>query len=225
MGDLSVFVDESGDMDSPSKYYLLSLVIHDQNDPLDSFVAPYVKSLVSRGLPDIAFHMNPLMRGNEEYRAFNLSERKSLFHGFRVFAEHLAFGYAIFAYQKSHLRDDAQIAGRRIERDLSAFLKENLSLFQAFNSVKLYYDNGQNLIAHAIRAAFENALGCKAVVFRDAPAGQFRLAQVADYVCGVELIALKYQNKEESATDRLFFGGSQSFKKNVLKKLRAKRLN
>ncbi len=30
MGDLSVFIDESGDMDAPSKYYILSLVFHNQ---------------------------------------------------------------------------------------------------------------------------------------------------------------------------------------------------
>ncbi|WP_304427303.1 DUF3800 domain-containing protein [uncultured Adlercreutzia sp.] len=225
MGDLSVFIDESGDMDAPSKYYILSLVFHNQQRSIDEYLRPYLASLASRGLRDIPFHMNPLMRGNEEYRGMSLSDRKALFHGFRIFVEHLDFQYASFAYRKSELRNDASVAGRRIKRDLSRFLADRIEAFQAYASVKVYYDNGQSLIANAIHGALEGSLGKRAVVYRDAPAREFRLSQAADFVCGVELAALKYEGKEPSATDRTFFGGSQSFKKNVLKGLRRKRLN
>lgn len=43
--------------------------------------------------------------------------------------------------------------------------------------------------------------------------------QVADYACGVELTAIKYQAREQTATDAIFFGKWSDFKRNHLKKL------
>lgn len=50
------------------------------------------------------------------------------------------------------------------------------------------------------------------------------LFQVADFVCRIELTAVKYEAFETTATDAIFFGGSSSFKKNYVKKIRKKRL-
>lgn len=46
------------------------------------------------------------------------------------------------------------------------------------------------------------------------------MLQVADYACGVELAALRYDAREENATDRLFFGTRRDFVKTFLRKLR-----
>ena len=54
--------------------------------------------------------------------------------------------------------------------------------------------------------------------------GCHRLFQLADYICTLELTALKYQAHADTATDRLFFGQWGSFKKNYLRKLRKHRL-
>ena len=39
--DLSIFVDESGDRGGKARYYLLTLVIHDQADSISDKVASY----------------------------------------------------------------------------------------------------------------------------------------------------------------------------------------
>jgi hypothetical protein len=39
MRELSVFADESGDTGSESKYYLLTLVFHDQDDDLSHYAS------------------------------------------------------------------------------------------------------------------------------------------------------------------------------------------
>lgn len=44
--------------------------------------------------------------------------------------------------------------------------------------------------------------------------------QVADYACGIELTAIKYQAHEQTATDNIFFGKWADLKRNHLKKLR-----
>lgn len=50
------------------------------------------------------------------------------------------------------------------------------------------------------------------------------MSQVADYVCGIELAALRYERHVDSPTDHRFFGDRRSFTKNYLKKIRRKLL-
>ena len=50
------------------------------------------------------------------------------------------------------------------------------------------------------------------------------MLQVADYVCTLELTAIKFEGHEEGTTDKRFFGSWGSFKKNYLRKIRKKRL-
>ena len=53
---LSIFVDESGDRGGKARYYLLTLVIHDQTDSVSDKIARYEESLLSSDLPNISFH-------------------------------------------------------------------------------------------------------------------------------------------------------------------------
>jgi hypothetical protein len=53
MRELSTFVDESGDSAYKSKYYLLTLVFHDQGIPLTGNIARYEELLRVAGLPDM----------------------------------------------------------------------------------------------------------------------------------------------------------------------------
>ena len=52
----------------------------------------------------------------------------------------------------------------------------------------------------------------------------YRLEQVADYLCTIELALVKYQAKEDGETYNKFFGGIGSFKRNWLKQTRSKRI-
>ena len=65
MRELSVFVDESGDLGGESKYYLLALVFHDQADDLGRTIRLYEGDLAVRGLEDVPLHLSPLLRGND----------------------------------------------------------------------------------------------------------------------------------------------------------------
>lgn len=97
-------------------------------------------------------------------------------------------------------------------------------MFQSYDIVKVYYDNGQAFITNVIHHALEYVLGKNTVVYRDVRPTDYRLFQMADFTCGIELVALKYEHREEGATDRLFFGKWKDFKKNFLRKLRKKAL-
>ena len=111
-----------------------------------------------------------------------------------------------------------------IEADVTRFLQDNLAYLQSFDHVKIYYDNGQSVVTRALRHAIEKSLATQAAVYKDASPKAYRLTQVADYLCGIELTAEKYERGLQTRTDVEFFGGKRDFKKNFLKKMRKKRI-
>ena len=50
MRELSVFVDESGNLGDDAKYYLLALVLHDQSKDVFEHIGRYESTLAQRGL-------------------------------------------------------------------------------------------------------------------------------------------------------------------------------
>lgn len=111
-----------------------------------------------------------------------------------------------------------------MKRDLVETLFDNLPYLQSFDAVKIYYDNGQPVVTKALHDAVEYALSKNAIIYKDAKPSQYRLLQLADYICGLELTAIKYSDHCESPTDVRFFGKVGSFKKNYLRKIRKRRL-
>lgn len=223
MKELSVFVDESGDIGGESRYYLLALVFHDQSNELTPTISLYEQSLNNRDLPNIPFHFSPLLRANERYHGLDVRCRSSLLMAFNTFAQHTPFSYHVFAYRKDRYSSFEAI-GCAMRRDLIEFLFNHIEDFVEFNHVKIYYDNGQPLITKTLHRAFEYSLSKNAIVYRDARPSEYRMFQMADFVCGIELAALKYKTHEETPTDRRFFGQWRDFKKNYLRKLRRKLL-
>ena len=71
MRELSIFVDESGADGLDSNYYLLTFVFHEQDRPLDNVVGPYERALGDKRLPNIPFHISPLLNGHDEYEGMH----------------------------------------------------------------------------------------------------------------------------------------------------------
>ena len=222
--ELSIFCDESGGMDGTSKYRLVSLVFHDQADDIASHISCYQQDLLSKGLEDIPFHASPLMYGKPPYDALDIAFRRRMFASFSFFQRKLPFRYVCFAYKRSEVSgEDKYIA--RLRRDLVVFLSDNLDYFHSFGKVKIYYDGGQQTISNALHAAFEYELSKEAILYRNASPKEYRLSQVADYLCTLELTALKFDAHEITSTDEAFFGlSAAAFKRDYLKKARKKLL-
>ena len=224
MSELSVFVDESGNCGNDAKYYLVTLVFHDQADAIREHIGCYERVLADKGLPDIPLHMNPLMRANEDYKGMDIKTRLRLLSSFATFAVKCPFTYACLAYPKDWFSDDTALFAT-MRRDLVLLLFDNLPDLQRYDAVKLYYDDGQELLADVLHKAFEYALGSQVVTYRDCSPRDYRLQQTADYICEVELAAIKYSKAEQGNTEKLIFGVWRDFNKNHLKKLRKKKLN
>lgn len=216
---LSMFADESGGQNGKSKYYLLTLVFHDQSDSISPIVKAYKNSLANKSLPDVPFHASPLVYGKDDYRNLDLATRKRLLASFFVMTRRLPIRYKTFAYRRSEVPSlDKLIA--RIRRDLVVFLSDNLGFFQIYDEIKIYYDNGQHAVTEALHAAIEFILSKNAIAFRDASPQDYVLSQVADFLCTVELAAIKYDRHDETNSDRKFFGNVTSFKRGYLRHLR-----
>lgn len=223
LGDLSVFVDESGTQEGATDYYVVTCVLHDQSDDIFPAIAGYERSLCDKGLPDIPFHATPLLRAHDEYANIGIEERKSLLVSFSLLVKRLPVRYRTFVYRSREFGNARRLQAL-IRRDLVSMLVDHLDYFQSFEHVKLYYDRGQESVTSALGGAFAYALSKDAAVPRESDFHDFRLSQVADYLCAIELTAQKYADRRQTPTDNRFFGGAQAFKRNWLKQARRKRL-
>lgn len=219
MRELSVFIDESGDLGETSRYYLVSFVFHDQANDITQNISKYEASLRERDLRIVPMHVGPLINGNDKYRDLDKTTRARMLSTFRVFTQNLPFSYRCITYKKSDLGKNVDRFSQRMERDVTDIINENLERLQTFDSVKIYYDNEQSQVTAIVHRAFEKTLSKEALVYRNANPTQFHLLQVADYICTLELTEIKYQHHEETATDKIFFGTHTTFRKNFLRRL------
>ena len=224
MREISIFIDKSGDAGETSRFYLITLVFHDQNLDISNVVFLYERDLANRNMADIPMHLGPLMNGKDDYKGLPISDRKRYLSCFRIFADHMPFTYFTLAYEKAHFHDDPAKLLLRMKRDLTEFLFDNFEYLEQYETVKVYYDNGQSIVTEAIHDAIEYVLSKNAIIYKDASPRDYRLFQVADYICSLELVDIKFQCNAQSGSDEKFFGYYSSFKKNWLKKLRKKRL-
>ncbi len=223
MSDISIFVDESGGQGGDAKYYALTMVFHDQSDDISSILERHRRGLADRGLKDLPFHASPLMNGHDQYEDMALEMRKSYFSLFFIDLQHLPISYHTFFYKRSEFPDKDSLSNR-MRRDVTTFLFDNLEFFQSYDKAKVYYDDGQQIVARALHAAVEYVLATDSYLYRKSKSADFILAQAADFLCTIELVAHKFENGEASKTDERFFGGARNFRRNYLKKIRRKLL-
>ena len=210
--ELSIFVDESGDRGGKARYYPLVLVFHDQADSIAEAVTGYEAKLARADLPNIPFHSEPLMNGHKDYEFLDIEQRKVM----------LAY-FSSFVYRRSQFEDPARLM-ERMGRDISSAMIEHLGFLQSFDDVKVYYDNGQDIVKQALDRSVGKVLSTGVVRRRKTSMTDYRLEQVADYLCTIELALVKYEAKENGETYNKFFGGIGSFKRNWLKQARGKQI-
>lgn len=223
MRELSVFIDESGDIGTGSEYYLLTLVFHNQSDDIDSWLSSYEQACTASNLPKNTFHFTPVLRGHAPFDSMGYSTRKRLLSRFRYFVERLPFKYVCLSYEKRRFSNTADLQAK-MQRDIERLIRDNLVFFQEFDVVKVYYDNGQNIVSTSVHGAISAALFEDAVVYRNIKPNRYRLFQVADYICGIELAAIRYERNQAGLTEERFLGSWKDFRQNYLKKLRRHRL-
>lgn len=143
MPEISLFVDESGECGTESKYYLLTLVFHEQDSEIHKQIELYESALLDKGLPDIPLHTSPLLNGHDDYEGMNIQDRKRLLQAFFTMLQHMPIKYHVFSYKKSEFKSDATLI-TRMKRDVVNLVFDNLEYLQRFDKVKVYYDDGHH---------------------------------------------------------------------------------
>lgn len=216
MNTLSIFIDESGDFrsyDHKSPYYLITMVFHDQNNPIQSEVMKLNRSLQDIGFAGMIIHAGPIIRREDEYHDLTLDQRRQLLYKMRDFLLHISITHFTFVIDKKQLNDNFEL-NAAITKQLNRFFLQNMAYFQSFDSVIVYYDNGQRELKLLINTVLNIHLN--SVEFRKAYHENYRLLQVADFICSLELLKIKAQEKQLSKSEERFFYKPQELKKSFL---------
>lgn len=217
MKELSVFIDESGDFGDykiHSSYYIISLIFHDQAVNIKPQIKKLEENLAYIGYPHHCSHVGPIIRNEHEYRRDTLENRQKLLKNMVSFFRHIDVKAKTVYIEKKQVMDSVDAAGR-LAKGISAFIRTHLEFFLQFDIVKVYYDNGQIEVSKILSSVF-NAL-LDHVEFRKVFPSDYRLFQVADLVCTLQLLELKDEKHELSQSEKQFFSDERTLRKNYLK--------
>lgn len=224
MKELSIFVDESGDLgeyDFHAPYYIISMVLHDQSYDMSSALLTLEESLSNIGWKNHCIHAGPVIRSEEEYKGHDLTERQKILRRLMSFVRHVDIRVKSIYIQKKHIEDSIEATGK-LSKQLAAFIRNNMEFFCSYDQVKIYYDNGQVEVTRILSSVF-NAL-LENVEFRKVLPADYRLFQVADLICTLKLTELKANAHALSKSEKVFFEDERTLKKNYIKPLAQKEM-
>ena len=146
MSELSVFVDESGDFGALAAhcpFYIVSLVVHDQDEPIDAQLGRLEKVMRESGFDRYGpVHTAPLIRREAPYSELDGRQRRRMFDALFAFSRRCSMRHKVILVDKRWFGDGDALE-ERIARELGEFLRENISFFQSYDRVIVYYDRGK----------------------------------------------------------------------------------
>ena len=221
---LSIFIDESGDF-GPFKphapYYLVTMILHDQKIDISENIKTLENHLRNLDFDYKAVHTGPIIRREEIYKDMQMEDRKRIFNALFHFARQLDFNYICTHINKNDCEDSLAMTAR-LSRHLANTINKNADFFHSFDEIVIYYDNGQVELTKIITSVF-NALYSN-VEFRKVRPVDYKLFQVADLICSLELLSIKANAKTLSKSEKEFFGSVKTIRQNYLKSLLKKKL-
>ena len=218
MKELSIFVDESGDFgafEQHAPYYIITMVFHNQTNDISPNISILNNALKQIGYGgEQAVHTEPLIRREPPYQYFQPNERRAIFSKLYYFTLNCDIKYKSFVFRKAEYENSFKLEAR-MARDLSRFIKENLEYFQSFERVILYYDNGQHELNRILNTVLATQLADYDV--RKVIPNEYRLFQVADLICTLELLKAKIEHGKLSNSEERIFHSKRDLKKDFLK--------
>jgi len=224
MKQLSIFVDESGTYSTPediNSYYLVGLVFHNQDICINQEIIRFDKTMRDSGFNFDYFHASPIVRSKEVFENYSLDDRRKLFYKMLNFFNHCPIKYEVLKIKRKEASDSVSLSVK-IAKLIKLFIENNKSYFDSFDKMIVYYDYGQFGLGSVLGTTLSLLL--RNIEFRKAEQSRYRLLQVADFVCYLELIRIKYQENRLSTIEKKFFYKPQELQKVFLKSLNKKKL-
>ena len=198
------------------------MIFHNQDDDISSELQFLIKRLSDINCDVPFIHTVPLIRQDEPFTNLSGYERKKIFRVFARFVELLPINYTSFQVTKTFYQDNKQIE-EAFEQQIQNFREERLEYFQEFEKIIVYYDCGQSFISRILRDTFGKIFGSR-MDFRTAYQKDYKLLQVADYICTLEQSKIRWDNDNPTKSEKVFFLSRQKFLQNYYKKISKKKL-
>lgn len=205
MKELSIFIDESGDFGKyshHSPYYIITMVFHNQRNNIQPAIAKLNTELSYLNLNNICIHTGPIIRKEEIYSYMSIIERRRIFNKMIALIRQINIRYKYFYIEKKHILNATE-AAEKLSKQISQFIYDHYIEFLSFDSVKIYYDNGQVEVSKILLSVFNTLLPNP--IFRKVMPTEYKLFQVADLLCTMTLIRLKSENSLLSKSKKAFF--------------------
>ena len=222
---LSVFIDESGDFgdyDFHSPYYYVAMVLHDQSIDISENIKNLEEHLERVGYPQHAIHTGPIIRKEQFYENDLMETRKALFNSLFHFMRKIDLHYICPKINKAECKSDRIEYIAKLSKVISDELKKHYDYFNSFDLIINYYDNGQNELTKILTSVFTTLFSN--VEMRKVKPVDYKLFQVADLICTMELTNDKAERNAFSKSELEFFHSPHDFKKNLYKQLEKKKL-
>ena len=130
--------------------------------------------------------------------------------------------YLCVKINKKECDDNVFAYTAKLAKQISSELKLYFDYFNSFDLIINYYDNGQGELTKIITTVFSTLFDN--VEFRKVKPSDYKLFQVADLICTLELTKDKADKNLLSKSETEFFHSAKDFKKNIYKQIEKKQI-
>jgi len=224
MSELSIFIDESGDFGEIKErpaYYLVTMIFHNQAIDISYEIEKLEESMRTSGFDIEYIHTGPVIRREQVFANYSMEERRKLLYKMLYFYNKCDIYHDTVVVNRREATNKITLSGR-LSKEIARMIARHSTYFEHFDKFIVYYDNGQAELSTILNAVL--SLLFNEVEFRKAEPQKYRLLQVADFVCSMELLKIKSEEKRLSKSEEKFFYKPQELKKPFLKSVEEKRL-
>ena len=215
MKGIEIFIDESGDFgpyDPRCPDYIVTMVFHESDAPLFAQIRELEYRLSLLNLEDHCIHTSPAIRGEGEYFGMDIRVRRKALSYFSAFMRTSPLKFKTFFVSK-RANEAEEYVLMALRATMDTFMSENFDRLCTYEDIIVAYDKGQLQLSKLISDMFRQRFP-RVQLTRTLPIYS-RIFQVADFVCTLRRIALRFEREGELAkVEGKFFGSVANFKKN-----------
>ena len=218
---LNIFIDETGTFnDATSDLFGVSFVFHEHSKKITKDIN-YLNNNLNKIGYDGMIHTAYLVTNRDEYKHYNLYTRRKIFDLLYKFSRKVDIKYHTIIINKKYEKCTKKSLVNKITTELRNLIITNNKYFNKFDSIVVYYDNGQEDLATILDIVFGELKGYNHVKVFDKK--EKRLFQVTDMLTFVDKLYYKRINNIKYSKNELLFFESINLN-SIFKSINSKRL-
>lgn len=219
---LNIFIDESGDfgfVKGSSDLYAISFTLHESSNSIENELK-YLNRKLDELNYDGMIHLAYLIAKRGDYSHFDFEKRKSIFWAIFYFSSRVKVKIRTVIIDKKYINKKTQL-NIALAREISQFINDNKDYLETFDTIVIYYDNGQETLATIVDTLF--ATNPKVERRIDFDHTKKRLFQVSDMLTVIDKLDYKRKNNIPFTNAEKFFFRGKDFR-HIINLLKNKRV-